>query len=175
MKELKWPNNGFNNLIRWVRKESSDIKHGTTSREPLTTGQNWKSQEINTTSPTIGQYFCLSWSLNLRMPRNQHKQKPLAGRTTHENQTTLNRSFSFCISTLVERNSTQAMAFVLGMRVDPISRFFFKVSLWWPQGNFKRPLGGIWETVLHWCDLRSLYFERPLEEFERPFWFLKTP
>ena len=52
---------------------------------------------------------------------------------------------------------------------------FFKVLLWWPQGNFKRPLGGIWETVLHWCDLRSLYFERPLEEFERPFWSLKTP
>ena len=52
---------------------------------------------------------------------------------------------------------------------------FFRVSLWWPQRNFKRPLGGIWETVLHWCDLRSLYFERPLEEFERPFWFLKTP
>jgi len=51
---------------------------------------------------------------------------------------------------------------------------FFKVSLWWPQGNFKRTLGGIWETVLHWCDLRSLYFERPLEEFERPFWSLKT-
>ena len=52
---------------------------------------------------------------------------------------------------------------------------FFKVSLWWPQGYFKRPLGGIWETVLHWCDLRSLYFERPLEEFERSFWSLKTP
>ena len=49
------------------------------------------------------------------------------------------------------------------------SRVFFKFSLWWPQGNFKRPLGGIWETVLHWCDVRSLYFERPLEEFERPF------
>jgi len=31
-----------------------------------------------------------------------------------------------------------------------VRRFFFKVSLWWPQGNFKRPLGGIWETVLHW-------------------------
>jgi len=54
-------------------------------------------------------------------------------------------------------------------------RVFFKVSLWWPQENFKRPLGGIWETVLHWCDLRSLYFERPLEEFERPIWSLKTP
>ena len=51
-----------------------------------------------------------------------------------------------------------------------VTKVFFKVSLWWPQGNFKRPLGGIWETVLHWYDLRSLYFERPLEEFERPFW-----
>jgi len=53
---------------------------------------------------------------------------------------------------------------------NPWPGFFFKVSLRWPQGNFKRPLGGIWETVLHWYDLRSLYFERPLEEFERPFW-----
>jgi len=49
-----------------------------------------------------------------------------------------------------------------------VTKVFFKVSLWWPQGNFKRPLGGIWETVLHWYDLRSLYFERP-------FWSLKIP
>jgi len=48
------------------------------------------------------------------------------------------------------------------------AQVFFKVSLWWPQGNFKRLLGGVWETVLHWCNLRSLYFERP-------FWSLRTP
>jgi len=60
---------------------------------------------------------------------------------------------------------------------------FFKVSLWWPQGNFKRPQ--IFhlcknnhsckkrineQPLILCCSYKSwLYFERPFKEFERPF------
>jgi len=43
-----------------------------------------------------------------------------------------------------------------------VTKVFFKVSLWWPQGNFKRPLGGIWHrSPLMWSQV-TIFWETVL-------------
>ena len=95
------------------------------------------------------------------------------------------RKFLFCsnISCLYLKNSDFAQISETWMTIGPCSpagtiSVFFKVWLEKPLSNFKRLLIFF---LLFLNILRFVYtvveadFERPLDNFERPFWFLKMP